>query len=184
MASRWNSGRCGARGGATLVPGARKWTPFARGPLPARLEPTAVFTGTALIVWGGVPTKTWGHDDEAGGIYTPPALGCGDDWMGENMKATPRLKAALRLAYVAAHPRVHAGAPRPGKTYYGMYSGTSYALATFGAGPSVFRTDSHGGWRLRADTDGRICTNVVPIELLQVWSLEHERGSCYTLPRR
>jgi hypothetical protein len=69
----------GARGGASLVPGAKRWTAFAGGPAPSRLEPTAVWTGTSLIVWGGLTTKTWGHDDEAGGIYTPPALGCGDD---------------------------------------------------------------------------------------------------------
>ena len=173
----------GARGGASFLASARKWTPFAHGPLPSRVEPTAVWTGTSLIVWGGVATKTWGHYDEAGGVYTPPALGCGDDWMGENMAVTPQVKAALRVAYVAAHPGVRVGAPRPGQTYYGMYSGTSYAVATFSARPTVFRTDARGHWRVRADTDGRICTNVVPVDLVKVWSLMHERGNCYVLPR-
>ena len=173
----------GARGGASLILGDTKWTAFARGPLPSTVEPTAVWTGSSLIVWGGVATKTWGHYDEAGGVYTPPALGCGDDWMGENMKVTAKVKAALRVAYLAAHPGVQAGAPRPGQTYYGMYSGTSYALATFGSAPSVFRTDTRGRWQVRADTDGRICTNVLPVELVQVWSLQHDRGSCYVLPR-
>jgi hypothetical protein len=174
----------GVRGGASLVLGNRKWTTFAHGPLPSRVESTAVWTGTSLIVWGGVPTKTWGHYDEAGGVYTPPALGCGDDWMGENMRVTPTVKSALRTAYASAHPGVRVGAPRSGETYYGMYSGTSYALATFGAAPTVFRTDTRGHWRVRSDTDGRICTNVVPVELMQVWSLKHDRGSCYVLPAR
>jgi len=78
---------------------------------------------------------------------------------------------------------VHAGAPQRGRTYYGMYSGTSYAIATFSAAPSVFRTDVRGRWRVRADTDGRICSDVVPVELLKVWSLQHDRGNCYVLPR-
>ena len=173
----------GPRGGASLITGDKKWLRFARGPLPARLEPTAVWTGTALIVWGGSPTKTWGDYKEAGAVYTPPVLGCGDDWMGENMAATPKVKAALRVAYVAAHPGVHVGAPLRGQTYYGMYSGTSYALATFASSPTVFRTDARGRWGVRADTDGRICTNVLPVELAKVWSLRHDRGRCYVLPR-
>lgn len=167
----------GARGGASLIPGAKKWSLFAHGPLPTRLESSAVWTGSSLIVWGGVPTKTWGHDDEAGAAYTPPVLGCGDDWMGENMRVTPAVKRALQSAYRAKRP------PLAGHTYYGMYSGTSYALATFGAAPTVFRTDGSGRWRVRANTDGRICSNVVPVELLKVWSLRRAGGGCYVEPR-
>jgi hypothetical protein len=163
----------GARGGAYLTVGAKRWTAFARGPLPPRLEPTAVWTGTGLIVWGGVPTKTWGHDDEAGGVFTPPALGCGDSWMAENLRATPAVKRALRVAYGATH------APLAGRTFYGMYSGTWYAVATFGRTPTVFRTDARARWHVRAETDGRICTNVVPVELIKVWSLRHAGGGCY-----
>ena len=173
----------GARGGASLITGDKKWLRFARGPLPARLEATAVWTGTALIVWGGSPTKTWGDYKQAGAVYTPPVLGCGDDWMGENMVATPKVKAALRVAYVAAHPGIRVGAPLAGQTYYGMYSGTSYALATFASAPTVFRTDGRGRWRVRADTNGRICTSVLPVELAKVWSLRPDRGRCYVLPR-
>jgi hypothetical protein len=167
----------GRRGGASLVPGAKKWTAFAYGPLPPRVEPTAVWTGSSLIVWGGVPTKSWGHDDEAGGAYTPPALGCGDDWMGENMRVTSSVKRALQIAYGAKRP------PLAAHTYYGMYSGTSYALATFGAAPTVFRTDGSGRWHVRANTDGRICKSVVPVELLKVWSLRGVGGGCYVEPR-
>jgi hypothetical protein len=167
----------GARGGARLTPGAKQWTVFARGPLPPRLEPTATWTGSTLLVWGGVPTKTWGHDAAAGGAYTPPAAGCGDDWMGENMRVTPQVKDALRVAYGATR------APLAGHTYYGMYSGTSYAVATFGRQPTVFRTDARGHWRVRAETVGRICGTVVPVELLQVWSLRGVGGGCYVEPR-
>jgi hypothetical protein len=97
--------------------------------------------------------------------------------MGENMKVTPAVKRALRAAYGATHP------PLVGRTYYGMYSGTSYAIATFGSAPTVFRTDARGVWHVRANTDGRICTNLVPVELMKVWSLRHDSGSCYVLPR-
>jgi hypothetical protein len=165
------------RGGAFLLPGAKKWTPFARGPLPSRLEPTAVWTGTTLLVWGGVPTKTWGHDAARGAAYTPRVLGCGDDWMGENMRVTPAVKHALQVAYGAKRP------PLAGHTYYGMYSGTSYALATFGRSPTVFRTDRQGIWHVRKETDGHICTTAVPLELLKVWSLRGVGGGCYVEPR-
>jgi hypothetical protein len=169
----------GSRGGASLSPGAKKWTLVARGPLPAKLEPTAVWTGTALLVWGGTPTKTWGHYSEAGAAFTPPALqqACGDDWMGENMKVTPAVKRSLQLAYGATR------SPLDGHTYYGMYSGTSYALATFGSAPTVFRSDTRGRWHVRAKTDGRICRTVVPVELLKVWSLRGVGGGCYVEPR-
>jgi hypothetical protein len=168
----WSGG-----GGASLSPGAKSWALLKRGPLPAKLEPTAVWTGTSLLVWGGVPTKTWGHDAAAGGVYTPPALGCGDDWMGENMRVTPAVTRALRVAYGAKH------APLAGRTYYGMYSGTSYALATFGSAPTVFRADARGRWHVRANTDGRICKSVVPVELMKVWSLHGIGGGCYVEPR-
>jgi hypothetical protein len=185
--AEWDGARLlvwgGGRGGAFLTLGAKRWTTFARGPLPARLEPTAVWTGTGLIVWGGVPTKTWGHDAEAGGMFTPPALACGDSWMAENLRATPAVKAGLRAAYVAAHPGAHVGGPAAGRTYYGMYSGTWYAVATFGPVPTIFRTDARARWHVRAETDGRVCTNVVPVELIKVWSLQRDRGGCYLLRR-
>ena len=169
----------GARGGAAVVLGAKRWTPFAYGPLPARLEPTAVWTGSAMLVWGGAETKTWGHYAEAGGAYVPPALaaGCGDDWMGENMRVTKEVKEALRVAFHAKH------APLAGHTYYGMYSGTSYALATFGRWPTVFRTDASGTWHVRATTTGRICGTVVPTELLKLWSLRGAGAGCFVEPR-
>jgi hypothetical protein len=171
----------GVRGGASFVPGMRHWTRFARGPLPARLASTSVWTGSALLVWGGVPTKTWGTYAEAGAAFTPPAVGCGDDWSAQNLVVTPKVKADLRAAYVSTHRDSSARAPRPGHTYFGTYSGTSYAVATFGRGPTIFRTDGHGLWRVRQDTRGLICSTVVPSELLKVWSLRRVTRTCYAL---
>jgi hypothetical protein len=168
----------GARGGAFLLPGAKRWTPFARGPLPPRLEPTAVWTGGSMIVWGGAPTKTWGKYVQDGAVYSPPVLqACGDGWMAENLRVTEPVKRALRVAYRASHP------PLAGHTYYGMYSGTSYAVATFGRAPTIFRTDGRGMWHVRAETAGRICKTVVPVELLKAWSLRPAGGGCYVEPR-
>jgi hypothetical protein len=118
------------------------------------------------------------------GALTGSALACGDGWMGVNLAATPKVKAGLRAAYVKAHPGARVGAPLPGRTYYGDYSGTRYAVATFGAYPTIFRTDGRGRWRVRRDTHGGICTNVVPIDLIRVWSLVHWGSRCYVEPAR
>jgi hypothetical protein len=169
----------GAHGAAGLTLGTKRWARFAQGPLPKRLEATAVWTGSALIVWGGRPTRTWGKYDEAGAMFTPPVqAACGDGWMAENLRVTPAVKNALRVAYGATHP------PLSGHTYYGMYSGTSYAVATFGRSPTIFRIDAHGIWHVRAQTDGRICKTIVPVELLGVWSLRTVGGGCYVEPRQ
>jgi hypothetical protein len=167
----------GARGGASFMLGDRKWAVFAHGPLPTRLEPTAVWTGTSMIVWGGSATKTWGHYDEAGGAYTPPVLACGDEWMAENLRVTPAVKEQLRRADGATQP------PLAGHTFYGRYSGVRYAVATFGVQPTVFRTDGHDVWRVRAETNGTVCSTVVPVELLRAWSLQPAGRGCYALPR-
>jgi hypothetical protein len=171
----------GKRGGAALVAGA--WTPLARGPLPSRIEPTAVWTGKSLVVWGGVPTKTWGKYDEVGAIFTPPVFqSCGDSWMAENLRATQSVKAGLRAAYAAAHPGIAVGGPAAGQTYYGRYSGVRYALATFGSLPTIFRTDGRNRWQVRKNTRGSVCSTVVPVELLKAWSLRPVSRSCYALP--
>jgi len=119
------------------------------------------------------------------------AFACGDDWMPENLVLTPQVKSGLRAAYLAAHPEVSpasVGAPVSGRTYYGRYSGTSYAVATFRVGgapayPTVFRTDGNARWHLRRETHGGVCSDVVPVELIKTWSLEHWGGRCYVLPR-
>jgi N-acetylneuraminic acid mutarotase len=167
----------GARGGASLIPGDKKWTAFAHGPLPSQLESTDVWTGTTLLVWGGAPTKTWGRYAETGASYTPPALGCGDAWMAENLRVTPAVKEQLRRASGATHP------PLAGHTYYGRYSGVRYAIATFGIRPTIFRTDMHNRWHVRAQSDGTVCSTVVPVELLRAWSLQPTARGCFALPR-
>ena len=118
----------------------------------------------------------------AGALAGTVRAGCGDGWMGTNLVATAAVKAALRSAYLAAHPRTQVGAPVAGRTYYGSYSGTRYAVATFGAHPTIFRTDFRGRWHVRRETHGGICANVVPIDLIRVWSLEHWGGRCYVEP--
>jgi hypothetical protein len=123
----------------------------------------------------------------AAGVLASPVLACGDGpWMGVNLVATPTVKAALRSAYIAGNRNVDSdevGSPRSGHTYYGSYSGTRYAVATFGVYPTIFRTDFRGRWHLIRQTHGGVCTDVVPVELIRAWWLEHWRGRCYVEPR-
>jgi hypothetical protein len=118
------------------------------------------------------------------GALAGSALACGGGWMGVNLVATPKVKAALRAAYLEAHPRARVGGPVPGHTYIGDYSGTRYAVATFGAYPTIFRTDARGRWHVRRETHGGICTDVVPVELIGVWWLERWSDRCYVEPTR
>jgi hypothetical protein len=119
-----------------------------------------------------------------------PVLACGDGWMGENLVTTPQVKAGLRSAYLTAHPTLNpsrVSGPVSGRTYYGSYSGTRYALATFNVGeaqghPTIFRTDQRGRWHVRQQTRGAVCTNVVPTDLIMVWWLEHAKGRCFVEP--
>src|SRR5947208_1752367 len=117
-----------------------------------------------------------------------PVLACGDGWMGKNLVATPGVKAALRAAYLEAHPALseaQVGSPVPGCTYYGSYSGTRFAVATFGAYPTIFKTDRHGCWHVRRETHGAICESYVPLDLLiGHWWLERHDDHCYVLPVR
>jgi hypothetical protein len=127
----------------------------------------------------------------AAGALAGSALACGDDWMALNLVATPGVKAGLRAAYLAAHPELASasvGAPVSGRTYYGSFSGTRYAVATFAvvgraADPTIFRTDRRGRWQVRRETHGGVCTDVVPSDLIKIWWLEHWRGRCYVEPR-
>jgi hypothetical protein len=120
----------------------------------------------------------------AAAVAAPVSAGCGDGhWMGVNLVATPRVKAALRAAYLRAHPGAAVAGPVPGRTYYGSYSGTRYAVATFGSYPTIFQTDGRNRWRLIRETHGGICTDVVPSELISVWWLERWDGRCFVEPR-
>jgi hypothetical protein len=118
------------------------------------------------------------------GVVAGSALACGGGWMGVNLVATPKVKAALRSAYLDAHPNARVGGPLSGHTYYGDYSGSRYAVATFGRFPTIFRTDRRGRWHVRRETHGGICTDVVPIELIGAWWLERWSDRCYVEPAR
>jgi hypothetical protein len=127
----------------------------------------------------------------AAGTLAGPVLACGDGWMGVNLVARPSVKAGLRSAYLAAHPRLtpaQVGAPVSGRTYYGSYSGTRYAVATLTIGsapsyPTIFRADERGRWHVRRQTHGGVCSDIVPIDLIRVWSLEYWGGRCFVEPR-
>ena len=117
-------------------------------------------------------------------VLAGPVLACGGGPM--NLVATPTVKEALRSAYLRAHPEVRTaqvGEPARGRTYYGDFMGTRYAVATFATHPTIFRTDARGRWKLVRQTRGGICTEVVPLELVRVWWLEHRRGRCFVEPR-
>jgi hypothetical protein len=118
------------------------------------------------------------------GAAAAPVFACGDGpWMGENLVATRGVKAALHSAYVRAHPDAVAVGAVPGRTYYGSYSGTRYAVATFGAYPTIFQTDLRNRWRVVRETHGGICIDAVPSELIKVWSLRRWDSRCYIEPR-
>jgi hypothetical protein len=62
-----------AGGSPTLAydPASRRWSRLPPAPLPARLVPTAVWTGRSMIVWGVLPTGSWGRYRAAGAVFTP-----------------------------------------------------------------------------------------------------------------
>ena len=64
---------CSLQSGRVLAydPRATRWSRLPTAPLPRRVEATSVWTGHAMIVWGGVATKTWGSYPVAGAALTP-----------------------------------------------------------------------------------------------------------------
>src|SRR5947208_3551957 len=108
---------------------------------------------------------TFGAVGAVAAALAAPVLACGDGWIGKNLVATPKVKAALRAAYLEAHPGARVGAPAAGRTYYGTWDGVGYAVATFGRYPTIFRSDRHGRWHVRRETHGGICVDVVPSDL-------------------
>jgi len=97
-----------------------------------------------------------------------------------NLAATPRVKAALRAAFIRTHSNLTARSihgPLRGRTYYGSYQGREYAVAVFSIPrlgtqdqPEVFRRPSAGVWRDLGDTGGDICPPTIPLPLLKVWN--------------
>lgn len=109
-----------------------------------------------------------------------------------NLVATPAVKAALRAAFVHAHPRYTAAqvrGPAKGRTYYGRYGGVEYALAVFSIPlfgtqdqPELFRRKAGGAWQDRGDTGGDVCPGWLPLPLLKVWHLPAAGSGCYYVP--
>ncbi|HEY3181349.1 MAG TPA: hypothetical protein VGJ77_00825 [Gaiellaceae bacterium] len=116
-------------------------------------------------------------------IAAPAALACGDEG-AENLLATPAVKAGLTAAYTAAHPSTRVGGPAPGRTWYGRIAGYEFAVATFGAHPTVFSRPPGSRWKLERDTHGAVCASLVPVALLVgEWSYRHWARQCYLEPR-
>jgi hypothetical protein len=115
------------------------------------------------------------------------ASACGDAPNAVNLVLTRDVRGALRHAFTAARPGIRAELVR-GRTYYGYHVGIQYAVATFSiAGrttyPAIFSDGGNGRWRLLRITHGGICSGVVPVDLIQAWSLVHWQGGCYVEPR-
>jgi hypothetical protein len=113
------------------------------------------------------------------------SAGCGDGWMGRNLVASPSVKAALQETFVAR--RGVDAALVPGRTYYGDYSGTKFAVAVFALRDgtrrvAVLRQVPGRRWELRRTTTGAVCSNVVPIDLIAVWWLKRAGARCYVEP--
>ncbi len=114
------------------------------------------------------------------------AAACGDSPNAVNLNLTDDVRAALPVAYAAAHPGARA-ALVPGRTYYGFHVGIRYAVATLSVGgaptePAIFSDQGKGRWKLLRVTHGGICSGVVPIDMIQAWWLVHWRGGCYVEP--
>jgi spore germination protein GerM/N-acetylneuraminic acid mutarotase len=56
--------------GLAYDPKANRWSPLPQAPLRGRLDPTAVWTGHAMIVWGGSPSGP-GKPYADGAVFTP-----------------------------------------------------------------------------------------------------------------
>jgi hypothetical protein len=109
-----------------------------------------------------------------------------------NLIATPKVKAALRTAFLHAHKRYtsqQVKGPLKGTTYYGRYGQTKYAFATFSIPvlktqdqPELFKRPSGRAWRDLGDTGGEICKRDVPLALIKVWKLKAGSPGCYYPP--
>jgi hypothetical protein len=114
-----------------------------------------------------------------GSVAVPGAWSAGG---ARNLAATPKVKAALRAAFIGAHSNLAARSirgPLHGRTYYGSYRGREYAVAVFSIPrlgtqdqPEVFRRPNAGAWRDLGDTGGDICPPTIPLPLLKVWNFQ------------
>jgi hypothetical protein len=99
-----------------------------------------------------------------------------------NLAATPKVKAALRAAFIRTHSSLTASTirgPVRGRTYYGSYGRREYAVAVFSIPrfgtqdqPEIFKRPVHGRWRDLGDTGGDICPATIPLPLLKLWHFQ------------
>jgi hypothetical protein len=111
---------------------------------------------------------------------------CGDSPNAVNLRLTDDVRAALPQAYAVVHPGTRPELV-PGRTYYGFHVGIRYAVATLTANgrttyPAIFSDQGRGRWKLLRVTHGGICSGVVPVDMIQVWSLVHWKSGCYVEP--
>jgi hypothetical protein len=95
-----------------------------------------------------------------------------------NLVATPAVKAHLHAAFLRLHNTLAPArirGPLAGRTYYGRYGSTRYAVATFSVDggtddqPELFRHRSGGMWRDLGDTGGEVCPGRIPVPLIKLW---------------
>jgi hypothetical protein len=99
-----------------------------------------------------------------------------------NLSATPKVRAALRVAFIRTHSNLEASTirgPLRGRTYYGSYRRREYAVAVFSIPrfstqdqPEIFRGPMQGRWRDLGDTGGDICLPTIPLPLLKLWHFQ------------
>jgi hypothetical protein len=95
-----------------------------------------------------------------------------------NLVATSALKAQLRTTFLRLHNTLapaRVRGPLKGRTYYGRYGSTKYAVTTFSVDggtddqPELFRRRSGGNWRDLGDTGGEVCPGRIPLPLIKLW---------------
>jgi hypothetical protein len=114
------------------------WTPLPRAPVPARRDHVAVWTGEALLVWGGRDEEGWRPD---GGVYDPAT----DRWT--RIAQAPFLPYAGTLAAWDGHRLVVIGAAGGAS---GAYAPASDSWEAFPEPPG------EAGWTAMAVLDGDV----------------------------
>lgn len=116
-------------------------------------------------------------------LAAAPAFACGDGMPPHNTRITLGTKAALRTAYLEAHPGARADGPLPGHTYYSVHMQLGFAVATFDGRARVFVHAPKARWQLVRDTFGTVCGWDVPTDVLaRAWWFSHSHGQCYRVP--
>jgi hypothetical protein len=114
-----------------------------------------------------------------------PVLACGGDATAENLVVSQATKAAVDVAYHAAHPQTRVS--RAGRLYYGRFDGDVYVVAPFARSgrtrTAVLMRHPRGAWQLVKETRARVaCNDYVPAPLIEKWSFSHTAGRCFAVP--